>query len=203
MQALATSTFSRDMQTDEEIADYFIENSYTVVRKIINTETLRLIDEYLSIQQQHGYFYEDRYTPSAKYADILMEALLSQLLPKISKYAGKDLDPTYSYLRIYEKGAELPAHIDRHECEYSVSLTLSYQSKDFWPLYIIKGNKKIYIPLDKGDILLYKGNDILHGRDKFVGDKWIQVFLHYVDKNGPYASNKFDKREKLGDKKKL
>jgi hypothetical protein len=40
--------------------------------------------------------------------------------------------------------------------------------------------------------------DKWHWREEFKGTWQAQVFLHYVDQNGPHAEWKHDKREKLG-----
>jgi hypothetical protein len=34
----------------------------------------------------------------------------------------------------------------------------------------------------------------LHWREPFQGSRLVQVFLHYVDRNGPYADQRFDRR---------
>jgi hypothetical protein len=50
-----------------------------------------------------------------------------------------------------------------------------------------------------GDAVMYRGCDIYHWREAYKEGKWqAQVFLHYVDQNGPHAEWKYDKRESLG-----
>ena len=57
----------------------------------------------------------------------------------------------------------------------------------------------IEIKLNPGDMLVYKGCDIEHWRDRFKGENCAQVFLHYNDIDGPFETqNKFDKRPLLG-----
>ena len=48
--------------------------------------------------------------------------------------------------------------------------------------------------LSPGDGLLYRGIDVFHWREPFQGNRLVQVFLHYVDRNGPHADQKFDGR---------
>jgi predicted 2-oxoglutarate/Fe(II)-dependent dioxygenase YbiX len=49
-----------------------------------------------------------------------------------------------------------------------------------------------------GDAALYRGMDKVHWREPYKEGKWqAQVFLHYVDADGPHAEWKFDKRKKL------
>jgi hypothetical protein len=46
-------------------------------------------------------------------------------------------------------------------------------------------------------MLIYRGIDIPHWRETYDGDRLAQVFLHYVDQNGPHNEWKFDKRPGL------
>ncbi len=53
--------------------------------------------------------------------------------------------------------------------------------------------------MEIGDAVMYRGCDIYHWREPYKEGKWqAQVFLHYVDQNGPHAEWKYDKRESLG-----
>ena len=98
----------------------------------------------------------------------------------MEKYTGESLMPTYSYLRVYKKGDELKRHIDRHSCEYSVTLTLMRDpADDIWPIYL-DTDKQYKVEVEAGDGLVYKGIESPHWRDKFNGEQLAQVFLHYV-----------------------
>jgi len=44
-------------------------------------------------------------------------------------------------------------------------------------------------------MLIYKGIDLPHWRDTYEGNRQIQIFLYYVDKNGEFSEYAFDKRE--------
>jgi len=122
-----------------------------------------------------------------------METLLKTLLPLMEKNTGLKLYPTYSYARIYKKGDVLERHRDRPSCEISATLNLG---GDSWPIYL---EPKIKVDLNPGDMLIYRGCDSTHWRDKLKGKKCAQVFLHYNQKNGPFKnSNLFDGRPMIG-----
>jgi hypothetical protein len=53
------------------------------------------------------------------------------------------------------------------------------------------------VSLNPGDGLIYRGCDCYHWREPFAGDHLAQVFLHYVDQNGPNTEWKYDKRPRL------
>ena len=147
------------------------------------------------------------------YGDFAMDTLMMKVLPKMQKDTGLTLVPTYSYARIYKNGDILKRHKDRPSCEISTTINLG---GDPWPIFIdgtgadsvIDERKNIHKPnapkgteilLDIGDMLVYSGCDLEHWREPFEGQTCGQVFLHYNNAYGPYASkNMFDGRPKLG-----
>ena len=126
------------------------------------------------------------------YSDHAMETILLQMIPTISKNINLPLLPSHSYTRLYKKGDELKKHTDRDSCEITASINLG---GDSWPIYV--DDEKFN--LSKGDILVYKGNELNHWREPFEGNECAQVFLHYILANSRFAkTNIFDKRKKLG-----
>ena len=127
----------------------------------------------------------------------MTETLLDLMTPALSQTLNCELYPTYSYLRIYVKGAALVKHTDRYSCEVSATLPIEYESQSIWPLCLEVGGNVKKIELEPGDALIYKGIQIPHWRDAFEGERQVQVFLHYVKKHGEYSEFKFDKRPNL------
>jgi hypothetical protein len=131
------------------------------------------------------------------YGDSAFDGLLEYLRPRVEECSGLRLLPTYSLFRLYRHGDILKRHRDRPACEVSVSLNIGQVPSDAWPLYI-EGNMGPYgALLSPGDALLYRGTDLFHWREAFQGSRLVQVFLHYVDRNGPHADQKFDGRVTL------
>ena len=135
-------------------------------------------------------------TPAA-FGDLMMDDLLLSSLPEIEKASGLSLFPTYSYLRAYKACDTLAKHIDRFSCEISVTLCLGFEAEKLWPIWIEGPRSTSSVMLAPGDALLYRGTECPHWREAFQGRRHAQVFLHYVDQNGPYAEWKFDKRESM------
>jgi hypothetical protein len=145
------------------------------------------------------------------YGDIAGDLILQELKPVMEKKFKNKLYETYSYVRIYEKDHELKRHKDRPSCEISATLNLG---GELWPIYIendpSKGfhdENKIYISgntkgdkviLKPGDMLLYKGDKLEHWREPLKEGTCIQMFLHYVEKNGKLKNNIYDGRPFLG-----
>lgn len=152
-------------------------------------------------------------TSQAIHGAPVFDSLLEQLVPNFEYASGKKLYPTYAYARLYAPGEELKIHTDRPSCEISATLTLGFEG-DVWPIYmgdyadegtgrkvtIQDGSEKWLtneseIKMDVGDAVLYRGMDKVHWRNKYTEGKWqAQVFLHYVDAEGPHAEWKYDKR---------
>lgn len=130
------------------------------------------------------------------------DRLLEYLTPYFEKASGLRLFPTYSYARLYDtQGEELKNHRDRPACEISASITLGFEG-DVWPIYMGDSEDKSNaneIKMSIGDAVMYRGMDKYHWREKYTEGKWqAQVFVHYVDQDGPHAEWKYDKRESLG-----
>ena len=148
------------------------------------------------------------------YADPMMETLLLQGLQGMREITGLNLAPTYSYWRLYKKGDVLKRHKDRPSCEVSTTLCLGYNNsnlkdkkKDWqkynWPMWVDKtggfGNKGVPIHMEPGDMIVYRGCEIEHWREPFLGQDHAQVFLHYNNIDGPYGTNcVYDGRHALG-----
>lgn len=179
----------------------FEENGYVILKQFVPRLMCDYISENIRVLEASSYFdYGDPQVEKAfsAAAPVLTETLLDVMTSILSQTINCELYPTYSYLRIYMKGAELERHTDRPSCEVSATLPLSYDASTIWPLYIESGNKVIGVELEPGDALLYKGIEVPHWREAFEGERQVQVFLHYVKKNGKYSEFKFDKRDHLG-----
>ena len=147
------------------------------------------------------------------------DRLLEFLTPYIEEYTGLNLLPTYAYSRVYVPGETLKAHTDRPACEISVTLTLDVEGEP-WDIFvgnhaneadaekILDGYKDSKWPvknivgfrMNPGQGVLYRGEEIVHWRDEYEapeGSRQTQVFLHYVDANGPNADHVYDKRPGL------
>jgi hypothetical protein len=175
----------------------FEENGYVILREFIPRIMCDYISENIKVLEASSYFvYGDTQVEKAfsAAAPAITETLLDVMTPILSKMINCELYPTYSYLRIYVKGADLEKHQDRPSCEVSATVPLSYDSANIWPLYIETGNTVTAVELEAGDALIYKGIEVPHWREAFEGERQVQVFLHYVKKNGNYSEFKFDKR---------
>ena len=149
-------------------------------------------------------------------------AIHSGIRAKLEKVIGRKLYNTYYYDRFYFAGQELTIHADRSACEISVSVHISTNLEECWPLWIktpdtysdkkkteiIESGESRSVCLNPGDGMIYKGCERPHWRDKLPsrhsGDYMIrklnekddtfyhQVFFHYVLADGNRAHCAYD-----------
>lgn len=127
--------------------------------------------------------------------------------------SGVKLFPTYAFFRTYQQGDICTVHSDRHACEHSLSLTLGYSDGRPWALSVgrheLSGDEQFQpkfeqdfggepytdYPMEPGDAVMYKGVQYRHGRLQPNPNRWsAHLFLHWVDRNGPFRDFAFDKR---------
>ena len=191
----------------------FIANYFRMQKQVY--DTCRQARYFSPFEDIIGY-YEDKnqQIPNtySQYANTAMETLLLKCQPDMEKATELKLYPAYSYARIYKKGDELKRHKDRFSCEISTTMNLG---GDDWPIYLSPNEnvgipdwkkittsskaKGVKIDLEPGDMLVYRGMELEHWREKFKGKECVQVFLHYNNRKTPGAKdNMFDKRPHLG-----
>jgi hypothetical protein len=198
----------------------FKKNKYAVIKQAISKDLATFLANYFLMQKQVydtckqeryispfetilGYYEgKDEQIPEtySQYSNIAMETLMLKCQTKMEKVTGLKLQPSYTYARIYKKGDELKRHKDRFSCEISTTMNLG---GDKWDIYLEPSGKQkikgIKVSLNPGDMLVYRGCELEHWRNKFKGKECIQVFLHYNNKKTPKSNeNLFDCRPHLG-----
>jgi hypothetical protein len=182
----------------------FKDNGYLHLKNVLDEQSCKNLTEYLKnlVTQQKTINDEQCPKSHAVHGSEEFDKLLEFLVPYFEEKSGLKLYPTYSYARFYnQQGEELKNHRDRESCEISATITLGFEG-NVWSIYMGDHENKTdgtKIDMSVGDAVMYRGCDKWHWREPYVEGKWqAQVFLHYVDQNGPHAEWKYDKRESLG-----
>jgi hypothetical protein len=182
------------------IAQVFARQGFVIVNRLAPEPALAKVRDHLLARAAAGTVITDDEqvpgTPSV-YGGVVLDGLMEELRPVIEHCTGLRLYPTYAYGRLYRCGDALPKHRDRPACEVSVSLNLSQTPAEPWPLHVQLGEHDVAVKLKPGDALLYRGIELTHWREPYAGETLSQVFLHYVDQDGPFAEEKFDRRPAL------
>ena len=206
-----------------EVTNYFNEHGYVIIDSFLQKDMADLLYEYskskarrellkeafnpeLYDKKYDGQFVDEQ-APGAYslYGDPLMDVILQNAGNFVSGVIEKELVPTYSYWRLYVTDNVLKKHKDRPSCEYSTTLCLGYDISNIkdksynWPMWIdetgstTESGKPIH--MEPGDMIVYKGSEVDHWRLAFEGRNHAQVFMHYNNKNGPFAKyTKYDGR---------
>lgn len=185
----------------EDVRRHFAEHHYLVIPGLLTDPLLAVANEYIlkRCRFDETLNADDQVRTAFRcYGDPLMETIMELAQPVVENCSGLQLYPSYSYFRHYLPGAELAPHVDRAACEITVSLTLGYEAEQGWPMWLNLPEGQLEVPLDRGDALVFRGCDHEHWRERFPGRYHNQVFLHFVDRNGPNAEWRYDKREDVG-----
>jgi hypothetical protein len=188
---------------------------FVAVAHALSSQACELAARYALLQEAAGISPDDQ-VPGAHsmYGDLMTESLEAMLWPEIERISGDPLWPTYSYYRVYRPGDVLVPHRDRMACEISATVCLGFDYADdegsgyTWPLWVrpltsdgVTGQSAapLACAMAPGDMVVYRGCDVEHWRDAFLGRWQVQAFLHYVRRDGPFGDlAKFDGRPALG-----
>jgi len=201
------------MNNISNIQNFFNKNGFVVIKNFIDRNIVNIFYQYTILKVQSVDYkklnYPDHYNkdwdgkfgdpqiPNSYncYGDTLMDSLLISSLNQMEQYTGMSLVPTYSYWRFYQLGDVLKKHRDRNSCEISATLCLGYNAENMkdlnysWPICVestLDPSKDFTeINLEPGDMIIYKGCELLHWRDAYQGLNHAQVFLHYNRKDNP------------------
>lgn len=179
-----------------------IENNYVHIPGFISPERAKILAKNFENFCKENNIGGDEQIPisSSTYNYIDFLELLCNSTPEVGEFIGENVLPSYTYSRVYKKGAELLVHKDRDACE--ISLTVHLDGDKEWPIFIKnpKG-ETISLNLKSGDAMIYLGCEAEHWRESYEGDKYVQVFLHYVRSRGEKCYAYFDKKRTNEDNK--
>ncbi len=172
-----------------------------IVNNVIEEEGIQIFKDYYREGIKHKYFplgdnQSNRYKSNN---EAFSRFLHYEILPLVEVIVGKKMKPSYSYLSAYTKGADLPAHTDRPECEYTVSYIVDKPDGVNWPIYFhktkqpVKGKGRYNFTPSKDEcvecdcnangLMIFGGRDHIHFRERFEYDYYNILLLHFQDYN--------------------
>jgi len=189
------------------------DRKYVVYRGAIHPQACQIIKNTLVIVKE-GQYYINNVSPLdlnhfadgrpvktncfGTYAVTATEGLLQTLCPLVEEAWGRRMYPTFSFARIYWRGATMAKHFDQPVAEYSITACIDVEGGDPWPIWM-DGEELVLQP---GDLVTYRGMEAAHWREMCECRQQVQVFMHYVAQDGPHAHHKWDSRPRLGLQKK-
>jgi Sulfotransferase family len=140
-------------------------------RALVQSGAWKLGDD--QVERRHGWHNE----PTARFFQ-------HQLTDLVSRVAGEPLKTTYSYSSAYCGGATLRAHLDRQQCDFTLSLLIDRSADsevDSWPLWFQAPAGRTRVTLGLGDAVLFRGCELPHWRAAAPADQAQTMLLfHYV-----------------------
>jgi len=206
--------------------EFFDTNGYIIIKNLCDPEKL-----FHSVPKERGLFnwrgsdkldkftYQEVETQVsgslARYWHPQYRKIHSEIRLILERVIGRKLYNTYYYDRFYFPGQELKKHTDRPACEISVTIHVSTNIKESWPIWIktpdtfedktmkIANGENRFVHLEAGDGMVYKGCERPHWRDPMPGlleskinkDESLyyhQIFFHYVLQDGIRAHHAWD-----------
>ena len=208
--------------------EFFDTNGYLIIKNLCDPEKL-----FHSVPKERGLFNWkgsnelDKFTYEeveiqvngsvARYWHPQYRKIHSEIRLVLEQVIGRKLYNTYYYDRFYFPGQEVKKHTDRPACEISVTIHVSTNIKESWPIWIktpdtfedktmktlITSGENRSVHLEAGDGMIYKGCERPHWRDPMPGlleskinkDESLyyhQIFFHYVLQDGIRAHHAWD-----------
>ena len=179
--------------------DYLLnpELPIQIVNNVIDKELLLLLQNYYkdTINSDTWVLGDKQSNRYKAHNEPMSRFLHYECLPLIEKIVGKSMKPTYTYLSAYVKGADLPPHTDRPDCEYTVSFVVDKPEGSNWNIYVHKPQQEVKhkgrydekppleecepVDCDAGGLMLFQGTDHIHFREELEGDYYNVLLLHY------------------------
>jgi hypothetical protein len=163
----------------------FSKNKFVIVRNFLNPDLVKFLASYF--QRAEGgieAIFERDWTSLNAHSDACGDTVMYFIKPAIEENTGLELLPTYSFVRMYRKGDSLGRHKDGKQNQ--ISCTMCIERDADWPLGISDGDKDHSVILEPGDAVIYQGYAVEHWRDKFSGNRQVQLITAFVEKGGKH-----------------
>jgi len=171
-----------------------VDNNYLIIPNFISAyRSNKLREEFLRFSEDNCLTTDNQYSNSRGFYNyISFLEILCEKTPKVSEVLEETVLPTYAYSRICENGSTVNPHIDGDACE--ISLILHLGGDNPWKTCIkTSSGQDQYIILNPGDAMIYLGCEKNYWREKYKGNEYVEVSLHYVRSRGDKFYAYFDK----------
>lgn len=199
-------SFLEHAKITTEMTQFFIQNRYIAVKQLIPTFIKDITkDCYKAFSERNLMINGDLQTSHREviYNDRCGRYLQFALTDTIRAIVHNNVIPSYTYAGLYSPGAIIGPHLDRQQCEFTVSIAhLQIPNDQPWAIgfgrkwTFDKDSKKgssiaehmppedeiEFVNLFEGDGLILMGRHLVHFRNKSLpeGHRTHNSFLHYV-----------------------
>ena len=170
-----------------EAAKHFANHDYCSLSELIHPAHLRAIGRYYrELIAQGGWKQGDDQVAGRYgwYNELLVRFLHHQLTRYVARILDRLIKPSYAYVSAYQGGAILERHVDREQCEFTMSLLVERTSgneTDNWPLYLETPTGVVEAMQSPGEAILFRGTTLPHSRPRLGdGQTYMSLLFHYV-----------------------
>jgi hypothetical protein len=194
----------------EKAKTEYLRDKYVVLPEILPAAQMAAMRRFFREYVKQGFMPFDDQQSKRYYQhnEPLAVFLHRQLARLVSLVIGEEAIPSYVYAASYIENADLLPHIDRAQCEFSISFQVDYfpepaGQRSPWGLFLtpldaVAGGRLDYhtavlpaenqaadsnpaVYLKSGDGLVYKGRELIHYRYPLAaGHGSTSLFFHYV-----------------------
>jgi hypothetical protein len=166
----------------------FLQKGYLPLRSLVHPFHVAALRRYYRNQLRHGAFRLGDHDNPLRYVaknEPVARFFHHQLAGTVSAIAGQPVKPSYVYFASYLSGAELTKHVDRPQCEFSITLCLDFSPEPAcetsWPIRLETPRGAVAVYQALGDGLVYRGTSVPHYRTPLPeGKTSTSIFFHYV-----------------------
>jgi hypothetical protein len=167
------------------------EHGYVVVTDLIHPFHIGALRRYYRHRTRRGFYLlgdEQVRRRFAAHNEMVARFIHSQLTHAISDISQNVLKPSYAYFVSYLSGAHLEKHLDREQCDYSITTCIDASPEPDgdspWPIELDTEFGPVKVHQALGDALLYRGCSIAHSRSRLPnGLTSTSLLLHYVEES--------------------
>jgi hypothetical protein len=166
---------------------HFAALDYCLLSDLIHPAHLRALGRYYRDLIAGGYWQLGDAQVKGRYGwynEMLACFFHHQLTRYVGEAVGMLVKPSYAYVSAYQGGAVLDRHLDREQCEFTMSLLIerTYEKEAIpWPLYFDTSQGKVELFQSVGDAVLFRGTRLPHYRPPLAeGQTYTSLLFHYV-----------------------
>jgi hypothetical protein len=169
-------------------AEMFHQRDYAPIRSLMHPFHVAALRRYFRYLIRSGRIRLGDEQSSRRYGvhnESVARFFHQQMAKTVSLIVGEPVIPSYVYSASYVSGAVLKKHIDRAQCEFSVTLCLDFspepRRETSWPIRLDSAHGTVAVFQALGDGLVYRGPHVPHYRDALPdGRTSTSIFFHYV-----------------------
>ena len=171
----------------QEAAESFARSGYCTLRSLLHPAHVRALSRYYEELIASGtWSLGDAQVPGRYgwYNESLARFYHHQLAGYVSRAVGDLVKPSYAYVSAYQGGAILDRHVDREQCEFTMSYLIDQEPDDgslTWPLYLETPKGTVELVQSVGDAVVFRGTTVPHYRPLLPdGLASTSLLFHYV-----------------------